>query len=80
MDFWNDKDDEYKFKMVDVYREQIQDLNVILPTFKVANTTIHFDESAPRAYKFAIPLFLYKTKEMPSSIAPLSNYMTSAEL
>ena len=28
----------------------------------------------------AIPLFLCKTKEMPSSIAPLSNYMTSAEL
>ena len=50
MDFWQDKDDEYRFKMTDVYNEQIQDLAKILPTFKVANATIHFDESAPRAY------------------------------
>ena len=50
MDFWQDKDDEYRFKMIDVYNEQIQDLAKILPTFKVANATIHFDESAPRAY------------------------------
>ena len=27
MEFWNDKDDEYKFKMVDVYREQVQAQN-----------------------------------------------------
>ena len=26
MDFWQDKDDEYRFKMIDVYNEQIQDL------------------------------------------------------
>ena len=50
MDFWQDKDDEYRFKMIDVYNEQIQDLNKILPSFKVANATIHFDESAPREY------------------------------
>ena len=50
MDFWQDKDDEYRFKMIDVYNEQIQDLSKILPTFKIANATIHFDESAPRAY------------------------------
>ena len=29
MDFWNDKDDEYKFKVVDVYREQVQDLKIV---------------------------------------------------
>lgn len=50
MDFWNDKDDEYRFKMVNVYKDQIQDLSKIVPTFKVANAIIHFDESAPRAY------------------------------
>ena len=27
MDFWQDKDDEYRFKMTDVYNEQIQDLS-----------------------------------------------------
>ena len=25
MDFWQDKDDEYRFKMIDVYNEQIRD-------------------------------------------------------
>ena len=56
MDFWNDKDDEYKFKMVDVYREQVQDLNVILPTFKVANATIHFDETSPHMHIVGVPI------------------------
>lgn len=37
MDFWKDKDDEYRFKMVDVFVEQIVDLNTIVPTFKIAN-------------------------------------------
>ena len=50
MDFWNNKDERYKFKMVDVYNEQIKDLAKIVPDFKIANATIHFDESAPRAY------------------------------
>ncbi len=56
MDFWNDKDDEYKFKMVDVYREQVQDLNVILPTFIVANATIHFDETSPHMHIVGVPI------------------------
>ena len=50
MDFWNNKDNEYRLKMIDVYNEQVKDLVKIVPTFKVANATIHFDESAPRAY------------------------------
>ena len=45
MDFWNDK--EYRFKMVDVYNEQIKDLIKIVPDFKIANATIHFDEVSP---------------------------------
>ena len=56
MDFWNDKDDEYKFKMIDVYRAQVQDLNVILPTFKVANATIHFDETSPHMHIVGVPI------------------------
>ena len=56
MDFWQDKDEKYKFKMVDVYREQVQDLNVILPTFKVANATIHFDETSPHMHVVGVPI------------------------
>ena len=50
MDFWKDKDKLYRLKMIDVYNEQIKDLTKIVPEFKIANATIHFDESAPRAY------------------------------
>ena len=34
MDFWQDKDDEYRFKMVDVYNEQVIELIKIVPDFK----------------------------------------------
>ncbi len=36
MDFWKDKDNEYRLKMIDVYNEQVNDLVKILPTFKIA--------------------------------------------
>ena len=50
MDFWENKTQEYRYKMVQVYNEQVQDLMKVVPEFKVANAVIHFDESAPRAY------------------------------
>ena len=56
MDFWQDKDDEYRFKMIDVYNEQIQDLIKILPTFKIANATIHFDETSPHMHVIGVPV------------------------
>ena len=34
MDFWNDKYERYKFKMVDVYNEQVIELIKIVPDFK----------------------------------------------
>ena len=56
MDFWNDKDQEYRLKMVDIYDEQIKDLDNILPTFKVANTTIHFYETSPHMHIVGVPI------------------------
>ena len=56
MDFWQDKDDEYKFKMINVYNEQIHDLTKILPSFKVANATIHFDETSPHMHVVGVPV------------------------
>ena len=47
MNFWNDKNDYYKKGMVQVYKEQVQDLIRIVPEFKVANAVIHFDETSP---------------------------------
>lgn len=34
MDFWNDKDERYKFKIVDVYNEQVRELIKIVADFK----------------------------------------------
>ena len=56
MDFWQDKDNKYRYKMIDVYNEQIQDLNRILPSFKVANATIHFDETSPHMHVVGVPV------------------------
>ena len=56
MDFWNGKNDEYRFKMIDVYKEQIEDLTKIVPDFKIANGTIHFDEISPHIHIVGVPV------------------------
>lgn len=56
MDFWNDKSERYRFKMVDVYNEQIKDLNKIIPDFKIANATVHFDETSPHMHIIGVPV------------------------
>lgn len=56
MDFWNDKDKEYRLKMIDVYNEQIKNLIKIIPTFKIANATIHFDETSPHMHVVGVPV------------------------
>ena len=54
MDFWQDKDNEYRYKMTDVYNEQIQELSKLLSTFKVANATIHYDETSPHMHVIGV--------------------------
>ena len=56
MDFWNDKDNEYRLKMIDVYNEQVKDLIKVVPTFKIANATIHFDEVSPHVHIVGVPV------------------------
>ena len=55
MDFWVDKDDKFKHKMVEVFKEQIVDLEEVVPNFKIANATIHFDESSPHLHIVGVP-------------------------
>ena len=64
MDFWNDKDQEYRLKMIDVYNEQIKDLTKIVPTFKIANATIHFDETSPHMHIVGVPVVENCTRGM----------------
>ncbi len=55
MDFWVDKDDKFKKKMIEVFKEQIIDLEETVPNFKIANATIHFDESSPHLHIVGVP-------------------------
>ncbi len=55
MDFWAEQDDEFKKKMIQVYKEQILDLESVVPNFKIANATIHFDESSPHLHIVGVP-------------------------
>ena len=56
MDFWNDKDKQYRLKIIDVYNEQVKDLIKIVPSFKIANATIHFDETSPHMHIVGVPI------------------------
>ena len=56
MDFWNDKNDYYRKGMIQVYKEQVQDLMKIVPEFKVANAVIHFDETSPHMHIVGVPI------------------------
>ena len=56
MDFWNGKEQEYRIKMIDVYNEQVKELAKIVPTFKIANATIHFDETSPHMHIVGVPI------------------------
>ena len=68
MDFWNDKSERYRFKMVDVYNEQIKDLTKIIPTFKIANATIHFDETSPHMHIVGVPVTTNCTRGMKKQV------------
>ena len=48
MEYW--KDNEDKHKMIDVYNEQVLYLKELVPDFKIANCTIHFDEASPHLH------------------------------
>ena len=79
MDFWNDKSERYRFKMVDVYNEQIKDLTKIVPDFKIANATIHFDETSPHMHIVGVPVTTNCTRGMKKQVGK-SKLFTKATL
>ena len=68
MEFWKDKDKDYRLKMTDVYNEQVNDLAKILPTFKIANATIHFDETSPHMHIVGVPIIENCTRGMKKQV------------
>ena len=55
MYYWSDKTIEEKYKMVSVFEKQVIDLEKLIPSFKVANATIHFDELSPHLHIIGVP-------------------------
>lgn len=59
--YWDTKDDKFKRRMTNVYKKQIEDLEIILPTFKIASAIIHYDEASPHLHIVGVPI-KYKNK------------------
>ena len=68
MEFWGDKDDKFKRKMTDVFNQQIKDLEKVVPSFKVANATIHYDESSPHLHIVGVPIKNGNKNGMPKQV------------
>ena len=69
LEFWNDKDMNYRMKMVDVYKEQVNDLMKVVPEFKVANAVIHFDETSPHMHLVGLPISDNNKRGMKKQVA-----------
>ena len=60
-EYWDTKDDEFKSKMSEVYKKQVNDLELLVPNFKVASAVIHYDETSPHMHIIGVPV-KYKNK------------------
>ena len=60
-EYWDTKDDEFKSKMYEVYKKQVNDLELLVPNFKVASAIIHYDETSPHMHIVGVPI-KYKNK------------------
>ena len=60
-EYWNTKDIEFKSKMSEVYKKQVNDLELLVPNFKVASAIIHYDETSQHMHIVGVPI-KYKNK------------------
>ena len=56
MFYWDDKSLEYKYQMTQVFEQQLEDIQEIVPDFYIANATIHFDEHSPHLHIVGVPV------------------------
>jgi hypothetical protein len=47
MEYYYEKSLEYKYQMTQVFEQQLEEIQKIVPDFYIANATIHFDEHSP---------------------------------
>lgn len=54
--YWDKQDDNYKRKMSEVFKEQIKDLEMLVPKFKIASAIVHYDETSPHMHIVGVPI------------------------
>lgn len=54
--YWEDKDENFWKKMSNVYRQQVLDLEMLVPNFKISSAVIHYDESSPHMHIVGVPI------------------------
>ena len=59
--YWDTKDDKFKHKMTNVFKEQLNDLQELVPDFKIASAIIQYDETSPHLHVVGVPI-KYKSK------------------
>ena len=55
-EYWDTKDETFKKKMSSVYKKQVDDLELLVPNFKVASAIIHYDETSPHMHIVGVPI------------------------
>ena len=60
-EYWDTKNEDFKKKMSEAYKKQVDDLEMLVPNFKVASAIIHYDETSPHLHIVGVPI-KYKNK------------------
>ena len=60
-EYWDSIDENFKKSMSEVYKKQVDDLEMLVPNFKVASAIIHYDETSPHLHIVGVPI-KYKNK------------------
>ena len=55
-EYWDTKDEDFKKRMSEVYKKQVDDLEMLIPNFKVASAIIHYDETSPHIHIVGVPI------------------------
>ena len=78
-EYWDTKDETFKKKMSEVYKKQVDDLELLVPNFKVASAIIHYDETSPHMHIVGVPI-KEKNKNGMSKLVGKSDVFTKESL
>ena len=77
--YWDTKDKAFKRKMTNVFIKQVNDLELLVPSFKIASAIIHYDETSPHMHIVGVPI-KYKNKYGQSIQVGKSDVFTKTSL